>query len=36
MTDRDAEAHRFTVENVFPRLGETTTTEAVLGFLAER
>jgi nicotinamidase-related amidase len=30
MTDRDADAHRHSVETVFPRLGETTTTEDVL------
>ena len=30
MTDRDAEAHRHTVEKVFPRIGETETTENVL------
>ena len=30
MTDRDPEAHRHSVEKVFPRLGETTTTDEVL------
>jgi nicotinamidase-related amidase len=30
MTDRDAEAHRLTIEKVFPRLGETDNTENVL------
>jgi len=30
MTDRDADAHRHSVEKVFPRLGETDTTENVL------
>ncbi|HZC66569.1 MAG TPA: isochorismatase family protein [Candidatus Dormibacteraeota bacterium] len=30
MTDRDAEAHRHTVEKIFPRMGESGTTEDVL------
>ena len=30
MTDRDATAHRHSVEKIFPRLGETDTTDAVL------
>jgi nicotinamidase-related amidase len=30
MTDRDADAHRNTVEKIFPRLGETATTADVL------
>ena len=30
MTDRDAEAHRHSVEKIFPRLGEVDTTENVL------
>ena len=33
MTDRDAEAHRQSVEKIFPRLGETDTTENVLKML---
>jgi nicotinamidase-related amidase len=33
MTDRDAEAHRFSVEKIFPRLGETATTSEVLTLL---
>ena len=33
MTDRDAEAHRHSVEKIFPRLGETDTTENVLMLL---
>jgi nicotinamidase-related amidase len=33
MTDRDAEAHRHCLEKIFPRLGETDTTENVLGML---
>jgi isochorismate hydrolase len=30
MTDRDAEAHLHSVEKLFPRMGERTTTEEVL------
>jgi nicotinamidase-related amidase len=30
MTDRDAECHRHSVEKIFPRMGETETTENVL------
>jgi hypothetical protein len=30
MTDLNAEAHRHTVERIFPRIGETETTERVL------
>jgi nicotinamidase-related amidase len=30
MTDRSANAHRHSVEEIFPRLGETDTTENVL------
>jgi nicotinamidase-related amidase len=33
MTDRDPNAHRHCVEKVFPRLGETDTTENVLNLL---
>ena len=33
MTDRDADAHRNSVEKIFPRLGEIATTEAVLRML---
>ena len=33
MTDRDADAHRYCVEKIFPRLGETDTTENVLKLL---
>lgn len=33
MTDRDAEAHRLSVEKIFLRLGETTTTDDVLKML---
>ena len=30
MTDRDADAHRYSIEKVFPRLGETDTADNVL------
>ena len=30
MTDRDADAHHHSVEKIFPRLGETATTDDVL------
>ena len=33
MTDRDADAHRHSIERIFPRLGETTETAAVLKLL---
>lgn len=33
MTDRDADTHRHSVEKIFPRLGESDTTDNVLGFL---
>ncbi|HTX36497.1 MAG TPA: isochorismatase family protein [Bryobacteraceae bacterium] len=36
MTDRDVDSHRHTVEKIFPRLGETATTEDVLKLLQER
>jgi nicotinamidase-related amidase len=36
MTDRSAENHRHSVENVFPRIGETGTTADVLALLASR
>jgi nicotinamidase-related amidase len=35
MTDRDEEVHRFTVDKIFPRLGETETTANVLKALGE-
>jgi hypothetical protein len=35
MTDRDPEAHRHSVEKIFPRIGETATTEGVLKLLEE-
>ncbi len=35
MTDRDPESHRFSVEKIFPRLGESDTTENVLARLQE-
>ena len=34
MTDRDADAHRHSVEKIFPRLGETATTAKVLQLLS--
>jgi nicotinamidase-related amidase len=34
MTDRSSENHRHSVENVFPRIGETGTTDDVLRILA--
>jgi len=34
MTDRSSEAHRHSVEAIFPRIGETTTTEVLLRHLA--
>lgn len=34
MTDRDRDAHRHSVEKIFPRLGETDTTDNVLKLLA--
>ncbi len=34
MTDRSLEAHRHSVEVIFPRIGETTTTDALLAHLA--
>src|SRR6185312_5511924 len=36
MTDLSADAHRHSVETIFPRLGETTTTDDVILSLAER
>ncbi|MGA2546563.1 MAG: isochorismatase family cysteine hydrolase [Rectinemataceae bacterium] len=36
MTDRDADAHRHSVEKIFPRLGETATPDDVLKLLKER
>jgi nicotinamidase-related amidase len=33
MTDRDAEAHRNSIERIFPRLGETTKTDDLLKML---
>jgi nicotinamidase-related amidase len=33
MTDRDADSHRHSVEKIFPRIGETETTENVLNCL---
>lgn len=36
MTDRDAEMHRHSAEKIFPRFGETTTTESALKLLGEK
>ncbi len=33
MTDRDADSHRHSVEKIFPRLGETCTTDELLALL---
>jgi nicotinamidase-related amidase len=33
MTDRDTEAHRFSVERILPRIGETETTDNVVKLL---
>jgi hypothetical protein len=33
MTDRDADAHRHSIERIFPRIGETDTTAEVLKML---
>jgi nicotinamidase-related amidase len=35
MTDRDRDAHRHSIEKIFPRLGETATTDNVLQRLRE-
>ena len=35
MTDRSAEAHQYSVEKTFPRIGETDTTSAVLKLLKD-
>ena len=36
MTDLDADAHRHSIEKIFPRIGETTTTDDVLALLKQR
>jgi nicotinamidase-related amidase len=36
MTDRDADSHRHSVEKIFPRLGETTSTAEVVKMLGAR
>ena len=36
MTDRDAAAHQHSVEKIFPRLGETATTNDVLKLVTPR
>jgi nicotinamidase-related amidase len=35
ITDRDTDAHRHSIEKIFPRLGETDTTDNVLKLLQE-
>jgi hypothetical protein len=35
MTDRTAEAHRHSIANVFPRLGETETADNVIKAMAQ-
>jgi hypothetical protein len=35
MSDRNADAHRNSIERVFPRLGETGTTAEILELLAK-
>jgi hypothetical protein len=35
MTDRDADAHRHSIEKIFPRIGETETTENVLKAISQ-
>jgi nicotinamidase-related amidase len=36
MTDRDADTHRHSVQKVFPRIGETTSTDDVIALLAQK
>ena len=36
MTDMDPVSHQHAIEKIFPRLGETTTTEIVLGLLEQQ
>ncbi len=36
MTDRDPDAHRHSVERIFPRIGETATTAEILAMLESR
>jgi len=36
MTDRRAEAHHYSIANVFPRLGETGTTQEIIDLLEKR
>jgi len=35
MTDTDPDAHANSIERIFPKLGETTTTAEILDVLAE-
>ncbi len=36
MTDLRAEAHAYSISNVFPRLGESGTTDEIINLLAKR
>jgi hypothetical protein len=36
MTDRDVDAHRHSIEKIFPRLGETETTDNILTIFSSR
>jgi hypothetical protein len=36
MADPDPEFHRHSVERVFPKLGQTTTSAEIIGFLNRR
>ena len=36
MTDMRPEAHDYSIRNVFPRLGETGTTQEIIGLLPTR
>jgi isochorismate hydrolase len=36
MTDLRAQAHEYSIANVFPRLGETGTTEEIIDLLSKR
>ena len=33
MTDRDADSHESSVDRIFPKLGETTTTAEIIALL---
>jgi hypothetical protein len=36
MTDANAEAHHYSLNQVFPKLGETGTAQEIIGLLATR